>query len=405
MERVYSAAESAEFQRRHDRLVAELETRSLEQLVLTSTESIFYLTGATAEPLERPFFLVVDVARARRFLVVPRLEQEHLRKGWGPGSQQEVLAYAEFPAPAGQGWKDALLALLRPGFAFEPSTPHERAAVLVASGGHSLELLEPLRMVKSDFEVARIERAAYYAMWGVEQILRSAYQGATVIEGYMTTTSLRRKIIQEEAHFDALATDVLAAPWPAPLSSEPHSVPGATMKLEGGPHVALVLTRVNGYAAECERTFFTTRPTAEQGRLFALMLEARRIAFEKVRPGVLAADVDAAVNDFLTREGFGDPARRLHRTGHGFGLGNHEPPWVAVGSEHRLERNMLISIEPGLYVPGVGGYRHSDTVLVTDGGYRVLTGRVPTDIRSLTFGRPSLQQRVRASVIRRLAGV
>ncbi|WP_163996015.1 M24 family metallopeptidase [Pyxidicoccus caerfyrddinensis] len=405
MERVYSAAESAEFQRRHDRLVAELETRGLEQLVLTSTESIFYLTGATAEPLERPFFLVIDVARAKRFLVVPRLEQEHLRKGWGPGSQQEVLAYAEFPAPAGQGWKDALLALLRPGFAFEPSTPHERGGVLVASGGHSLELLEPLRMVKSDFEVARIERAAYYAMWGVEQILRSAYQGATVIEGYMTTTSLRRKIIQEEAHFDALATDVLAAPWPAPLSSEPHSVPGATMKLEGGPHVALVLTRVNGYAAECERTFFTARPTKEQGRLFALMLEARRVAFEKVRPGVLAADIDAAVNEFLTREGFGDPAQRLHRTGHGFGLGNHEPPWVAVGSEHRLERNMLISIEPGIYVPGVGGYRHSDTVLVTADGYRVLTGRVPTDIGSLTFGKPSLQQRVRASVIRRLAGV
>lgn len=405
MERVYSAAESAEFQRRHDRLVAAMEERGVGQLVLTSTESIFYLTGATAEPLERPFFLVVDVERVRRFLVVPRLEQEHLRKGWGPGAQQEVLAYAEFPAPAGQGWKDALMPLLRPGFAFEPSTPHERAAVLAASGGHSLELLEPLRMVKSDFEVERIERAAYYAMWGVEQILRSAYEGATVIEGYMTTTSLRRKVIQEEPHFDALATEVLAAPWPAPLSSEPHSVPGATMKLEGGPHVALVLTRVNGYAAECERTFFTARPTAEQKRLFGLMLEARRIAFGLVRPGVHAADVDAAVNEFLAREGFADPAQRLHRTGHGFGLGNHEPPWVAVGSEHRLERNMLISIEPGIYVPGVGGYRHSDTVLVTDSGYRVLTGRVPTDIESLTFGKPGIAQRVRASVIKRLAGV
>ncbi|WP_164007233.1 M24 family metallopeptidase [Pyxidicoccus trucidator] len=403
MERVYSAAESAEFQRRHDLLVAAMRARGVEQLVLTSTESIFYLTGATAEPLERPFFLVVDAARDRRLLLVPLLEQEHLRKGWGPGSQ-EVLAYAEFPAPVGQGWQDALGTLLRTGFAFEPGTPHVRAAVLVAAGGHALELLEPIRMVKSDFEVERIERAARYAVWGVEEILRSAYQGASVIEGYMTTTSLRRKIIQEEEHFDALATDVLAAPWPAPLSSEPHSVPGATMTLDGGPHVALVLTRVNGYAAECERTFFTVSPTAEQGRLFALMLEARRIAFDLVRPGVFAADIDSAVTEFLAREGFGDPNQRLHRTGHGFGLGNHEPPWIALGSEHRLERNMLISIEPGIYVRGVGGYRHSDTVLVTADGYRVLT-ELPTDLRSLTFGKPSLKQRVRASIVRKLAGV
>lgn len=403
MERVHSADESTEFQRRHDALVGSMRARDVEQLVLTSTESIFYLTGATAEPLERPFFLVVDAARNRRLLLVPLLEREHLRKGWGPGTQ-EVLSYAEFPAPAGQGWREVLGPLLRTGFAFEPGTPHDRASVLVGAGGRPLELLEAIRMVKSDFEVARIERAARYAVWGVEQILQSAYPGATVIEGYMTTTSLRRKIIQEEEHFDALATNVIAAPWPAPLSSEPHSVPGATMKLEAGPHVALVLTRVNGYAAECERTFFTTPPTAEQRRLFGVMLEARRVAFDLVRPGVMAADIDSAVTEFLTREGFGDPNQRLHRTGHGFGLGNHEPPWVAVGSEHRLERNMLISIEPGIYVHGVGGYRHSDTVLVTTDGYRVLTP-LPTDIGSLTFGKPSLKQRVRASVIRRLAGV
>lgn len=403
MERTYTADERAEFERRHGRLVAAMRESGVEQLVLTSTESIFYLTGATAEPLERPFFLVVDAGGEGRTLLVPLLEQEHLRKGWGPEAQR-VLAYQEFPAPAGQGWQDALLPLLRPGFGFEPATPHARAAVLVASGGRPVELLEPLRMVKSDFEVARIDRAARYAVWGVEEILRSAYHGATVIEGYMTTTALRRKIIQEEPYFDALATNVLAAPWPAPLSSEPHSVPGARMTLEAGPHVALVLTRVNGYAAECERTFFTAPPTAEQRRLFGLMLEARRIAFARVRPGVPAADVDGAVQDFLSREGFGAPEKRLHRTGHGFGLGNHEPPWVALGSEHRLERNMLISIEPGIYVRGEGGYRHSDTVLVTEDGYRVLTD-LPTDLGRLTFGRPSLKQRVRASVIRRLAGV
>ena len=63
----------------------------------------------------------------------------------------------------------------------------------------------------------------------------------------------------------------------------------------------------------------------------------------------------------------------LHRTGHGFGITGHEPPWVAVGSEHVLEQNMVISIEPGIYLEGVGGFRHSDTVLVTDDGCESLT--------------------------------
>jgi Xaa-Pro dipeptidase len=401
--RSWSSEESSDFAQRHARLIRAMAGQGVEQLLLTSTESLYYLTGATAEPLERPFFLLIDAARDTRTLLVPLLEREHLRKGWGPASQ-EVLSYAEFPAPEGHTWQDALGALLRPGFAFEPSTPHVRAAFLLSAGGRPLELLEPLRMVKSTLEVAKVERAAGYAVWGVEQLLQSAYAGATVLEGYMTTQALRRRIIQREPHFDALATSVLAAPWPAPLSSEPHAVPDARMTLDRGPHVALVLTRVNGYAAECERTFFTHPPTAEEKRLFELMLEARRLAFSRVRPGAPCAEIDGEVQDFLAREGFAAPETRLHRTGHGFGLGNHEPPWLARGSEHRLAPGMLVSVEPGLYLHGVGGYRHSDTVLVTEDGYRVLTP-LPTDLPSLTFGRPRLSQRVRATVLRRVAGL
>src|SRR5262249_687085 len=75
---------------------------------------------------------------------------------------------------------------------------------------------------------------------------------------------------------------------------------------------------------------------------------------------------------------------RLHRTGHGIGLGNHEAPWLAEGSELRLAENMVVSIEPGIYLPGVGGVRHSDTVLVTTDGPEPLT-RHSTDIESLTI--------------------
>jgi Xaa-Pro dipeptidase len=110
-------------------------------------------------------------------------------------------------------------------------------------------------------------------------------------------------------------------------------------------------------------------PEAEEP--FKVMLEARMRAFELVRPGVRAADVDAAVLHLLGKRGFQE--RVLHRTGHGLGVTSHEPPWIAVGGSHVIEEGMVVSIEPGVYLPGMGGFRHSDTVLVTRKGCLALT--------------------------------
>jgi Xaa-Pro aminopeptidase len=85
-------------------------------------------------------------------------------------------------------------------------------------------------------------------------------------------------------------------------------------------------------------------------------------------------------------------------------LGNHEGPWVADGSEDVIEENMLISIEPGIYLPGVGGVRHSDTVLVTRDGYELLT-HYPTDIEALTICAPKPFARLRGKLVRRAVGI
>jgi Xaa-Pro dipeptidase len=205
-----------------------------------------------------------------------------------------------------------------------------------------------------------------------------------VAEGFARTGSVTRKIIREAEDWEILTTRVLMATWAAPRSARPHSIPALGDTLRGGPHVALALLRANGYAAECERTYFTSIPTPEMQRAYRAMLEARSIAFRMIRPGVACGEIDAAVNDFLKAEGYGGEARRLHRTGHGIGLGNHEAPWIAVGSDEILAENMVISIEPGIYLEGEspGGFRHSDTVLVTGDGFECLT-RLPTAIGSL----------------------
>lgn len=404
MQSNFPAEQAADFQRRSDALAAAIREAGLDHYVVGTGENIFYLTGATFEPLERPFFLVAGANGSRRMLV-PVLELDHLQKAWGlqPG---DIASYREFPAPAGESWEDRLLdgRLLGARFGFEAGLPWSIGERLRAAGGQALDLLEPLRIVKSDWEIGQVERAARYADWGVQEVLRRAWAGGTVAETYVATQSLTRKIIREVADWDALATKVVAAAWPAPLSAEPHAIPHLGDRLQAGPHVALVLTRVNGYAAECERTFFTVAPSAREKELFATMERAREIAFGMLRPGVACAEIDAAVNAFLDGCGFADFRTRLHRVGHGFGLGNHEPPWLALGSPHVLRENMLVSIEPGVYTRGAGGLRHSDTVLVTRDGYRCLT-RSPARLQDMVLPKTTLRHRVTGWAVRRAIGL
>jgi Xaa-Pro dipeptidase len=387
-----------EFARRRAAVQQSLHARGVRRLVLTSTDAIYYLTGATCEPLERPVFLFVDAESPDYRLLVPMLERAHLEKAWGI-RPSGIHTYREYPAPAGDGWPDRILPLLQGEFLFEPGVPFAMGELFVRSRGKAADVLGPLRVIKSQWEIEQIKRAASYADWAVVKMLAACYFGATVGEAFAAASGLQRKIIREVPDFDALATKAICAPWPAPLSAEPHSVPAARMKLERGPHVALALTRVNGYAAECERTFFTATPTRAERERFELMQAARRLAMRLARPGASCHEIDAAVNRFLGEKGWVS-ALRLHRVGHGFGLGNHEPPWIAEGSTDVLAANMVISIEPGLYQTGVGGYRHSDTFVVTQEGVQRLT-TAPDALADLTLRSRSLQHRVRAVFVRR----
>ncbi len=127
--------------------------------------------------------------------------------------------------------------------------------------------------------------------------------------------------------------------------------------------------------------------------MFTLMVAARNVGLAMLRPGAPCAAVDAQVNQFLAARGFNKPQQRLHRVGHGFGLGNHEGPWLSEGSTDVLQENMVVSIEPGIYLDGIGGYRHSDTILITRDGYELLT-RAPGSEEPLVFGKKTLRKQI-----------
>jgi Xaa-Pro dipeptidase len=139
---------------------------------------------------------------------------------------------------------------------------------------------------------------------------------------------------------------------------------------------------LNGYRAENERTFFIGEPTKEQERLFNIAYQAQKAAVEAIRPGMTAAEVDRIARGIIQDAGYGEYF--IHRTGHGIGIGTHEEPSLRFDSGIVLQEGMAFSIEPAIFVPGIGGFRHSDTVILTKDGARLIT-EYPRELKDLIF--------------------
>ena len=137
-----------------------------------------------------------------------------------------------------------------------------------------------------------------------------------------------------------------------------------------------------GYNAELERAMVVGPPTDEMRRHFDHMCAAQQVAFAALRPGVTCADVDRAVLGYFEEHGILDTWSQ--HTGHAIGLRNHEAPFLDVGDETVVEPGMVFTIEPGVYVDRLGGFRHSDTVVVRTDGIEILTD-YPSDLESLTL--------------------
>jgi Xaa-Pro dipeptidase len=229
----------------------------LYAFLVTAQDSIYYLTGVTYVPLERPFLILVKPDTPTT-LLAPALDREHLANAPNVGA---VHSYWDYPSPPGQGWPERLQELLHSleNPAVEPSLSQEIADQLVGIPFKALGLVEGLRLVKSPHEVALLRQSAHYADLGMQKIIDASYYGVSEIEIFSQARAVQMKIIKE-TDFDPLNTSMLTAAWPARLGTQPHGVPNIADRLEGGPHIALSFMRVNGYGAECERTFLSPRP-------------------------------------------------------------------------------------------------------------------------------------------------
>lgn len=387
-----------EYEHRRRRLQKEIVQNSLDAYLVSSEESIYYLTGASYKPLERPFFIVVWPEREPT-LIVPMLEKVHMTKA----NIGTVISYWDYPSPVGLGWTDVLRNTIDniKTLGVEPSLSLEIATVLESFSPEPLPLVDKMRLIKSRVELEMIKRACHYADLGMQRIMNTSYYGSTILEIFSEARGLQATVLKD-GDYEPLTSSFLTVSWPAPFSSQPHGIPKIDDRLRNGPLVAMSFIRVNGYAAEVERTYFHQIPSEDEREFFRCMRNARKLAFDLVKPGVSCSEVDEAAKNYLREKGLTEYL--LHRTGHGIGMGNHEGPYVAEGSEDVLEENMVISIEPGIYVPDIGGFRHSDTVLVTNSGAEYLT-KYPMDIDNLIVTDYKILKRLKGKLVRRAVGI
>jgi Xaa-Pro aminopeptidase len=230
-------------------------------------------------------------------------------------------------------------------------------------------LVESLRLVKDDGEVARIEAAARIADDALLAIVRRLLDGPTEAEfGLELDTEMRRRGASERS-FETIVAG-------GPNGAKPHARPGARRIARGDLVVIDFGAMVDGYRSDMTRTFCVGEPDADQRRMLDVVTAAQAAGVVAVAPGIEARQVDAACRDVITEAGLGD--RFVHGTGHGVGLDIHEAPWVNARSAATLAAGHVVTVEPGVYLPDIGGVRVEDTVLVTAEGNRPLT-RAPKD--------------------------
>ena len=373
--------DKAEFERRLGKVQGLMKERGLDFYLSFSVENIYYLTRFGYIPWERPFFLLIPQSGEPE-MVVPLLELSHAVEC---SPYRKIHAYTEYPAPPGKGYQELMAGLIPSGarVGVEPTLPIGlkdcvRGSIVVS------DVIEEARVVKTEYEVGRICYAAKITSLGVKTALDMSKEGVSALafQSSMSRATMGA-VYSDIPAANPFLTNNFSGVWIGPRSIQPHAStpPDETMQ-KHIPNITMCLVQADGYGCECERTFFLGKPEPWAAETFKVVMEARELGFSLVKNGAACSEIDDKVLTYLEKKGYGEQI--LHRTAHGFGITVHERPWLARGSKDVLRENMVISMEPGLYFAGKGGFRHSDTVLVTKNGYEILT-EFPTDLESLTL--------------------
>lgn len=367
------------FDRVQTRVRERMAEEGFDAFLTDSPEDIAYLTGFFHHPSERPVAVWLE-ATGRVVMLLPELEREYAQS---QSSRAELVSFFEFPGVVAPFEVLARAVTPRGRVGFTSTMPYSRlAAAREAMPGADLvgsDLVTRTRFVKFPEEVVLHREAARITDRMLDAGVALVTEAIGAGGDLPTEAELERHVtaagagIMYAEHHNVVVASLLAGGlvYSGANSAFPHGLPSVNRLKAGDTFMLSLGCAVGGRFIEGERTFVLGEPTAEQRRYHDTIHAAQLRGRETIRAGLECREANRLCLDVIRDAGLGEFIR--HRQGHGIGLGMHEAPWLEDGDPTLLEAGMVVSNEPGIYVPGHAGYRISDSMLVTDTGAEPLT--------------------------------
>ncbi len=344
----------------YHKVMRELGKAGLDGILLSDFANIGFVSGFFTEDS----YILIS-AQGKVFITDSRYNEVIEKKcpGWDVVCVSPQKHFEEFVAEFCAQWQIKTL-----GFEDDKMTQgifaklrSQLSDVAMKPAGH---IVKQLRMVKRPYELDCIRRAARAADDAFLYVLKQMKPG---VREYEIAAEIEYQL--KKAGMDGCSfPSVVAA---GPHSSRPHAVPGE-YKMQKGDFVTIDMgARYRGYCSDMTRTVVIGEADEKQKEVYEVVLAAQKKAVAAVKPGIRCCDLDAVARDYISSFGYGE--NFLHSLGHGVGLDIHEMPTVSKSCDIVLEPGMVITIEPGVYLPGWGGVRIEDTVIVTEDGCEVIT--------------------------------
>ncbi|MFD2639852.1 M24 family metallopeptidase [Piscibacillus salipiscarius] len=351
---------------RLNQLIQKLKDNNLDSVFITSKENVFYFTNLYAEAHERLIGAFVD-QKGNSALIVPALEKEDVKNaGW----EGDTITYFDHENP----WTKLSRYIKDLG---QPQTlaiekedlnvVRYETVIKELNGTDIVDgqlMLNELRLIKDQKEMGILKEAAQFADFGIETALKHIQEGKTELEIIAEIEYALKKEGIRNMSFD---TTVLAGK----KSAAPHGTPDLT-PIQNGDFVLMDLGVVHkGYCSDITRTVVLGQASDQQKEIYNTVLQAEEKAIHASKVGTRLGDLDQIARQVIEEAGYGEYFP--HRIGHGLGINVHEFPSLASNNDDVLKEGMSYTIEPGIYVPEIGGVRIEDDVFITSNGATTLT--------------------------------
>lgn len=226
------------------------------------------------------------------------------------------------------------------------------------------DIVENIRLIKSPEELDIMKKAAKIADEAYDHIQSFIKPGVTEIEVSNELEFFMRKQGATSSSFDIIVASGYRSALPHGVASDKPIQAGELVTLDYG-------ALYEGYCSDITRTLAVGEINDELKTIYDTVLQAQLLGVEKIKPGLTGKEADALTRDYISEKGYGDYFG--HSTGHGLGMEVHEGPALSHRSDVRLRPNMVVTVEPGIYIPDVGGCRIEDDIIITETGNERLT--------------------------------